>query len=399
MDSPLTKPVDGIGSERTRFSIQRFAAGTLGASAADNAKTSNCNRAGVTARHGVPRCQLHGFTLVELLVVIAIIGVLVALLLPAVQSAREAARRMQCVNNLKQLGLALQNHHSARGHFPASSDVSPVEGVTRPAGTKDDCCGTPSRTGWTLEILPYMENQTLYNLFDPTVTIGHANNFAIRNAEAPWFSCPSDLEPELLVPESGPEGGWAASPEDPNHMYRTGSYRANTGRVNLNQSWYLGEELYPIISQTGDGQGTGGRGWRGPMHVKGTFIENSPGYSLGVESVKNIEDGTSNTLMVGEQTTITQPRRRTFWAHTWGGYAQSSAFMDRRMFLGDFFKCLSIQGPGQRRACHAMWYSFHTGGANFLRCDGSVTSIQLDIDLETFGSLCSIAGGEISEQL
>jgi len=329
-----------------------------------------------------------GFTLVELLVVIAIIGVLVALLLPAVQAAREAARRMQ----LKQLGLALQNHHSARGHFPASVDVSPAVGVTRAV---DDCCGVPSKTGWTLEILPYMENQSLYNLFDPTVTIGHENNLALRNSDAPGFSCPSDLEPEFIVPQSGPEAG--GSSEDLNKAYRTGSYRANTGRVNTAATWYLGEDLGFIIDQRGN---SGGLGWRGPMHVKGRFKEDSAeGYTLGVESIKNIEDGTSNTLMVGEQTTITQPRRRTFWAYSWGGYNQSQAWMDPRMFMGDYDKCRTLNGSGGLRVCMAMWYSFHPGGANFLRCDGSVSVVQFDIDLETFGRLCSIAGGEINESL
>jgi len=342
---------------------------------------------------GNKQSRRTGFTLVELLVVIAIIGVLVALLLPAVQAAREAARRMHCTNNLKQLGLALQNHHSARGHFPASADVSPAVGVTRAV---DDCCGVPSKTGWALEILPYMENQTLYNLFDPTVTIGHANNLVLRNSEAPGFSCPSDHEPELMVPHSGPQAA-GGDPLDPDKVYRTGSYRANTGRVRRAATWYLGEDLGFVIDQRGN---SGGLGWRGPMHVKGRFQEDSTdGYTLGVESIKSIEDGTSNTLMVGEQTTITQPRRRTFWAYSWGGYNQSQAWMDPRMFMGDYTKCRSLRGSGGIRVCMAMWYSFHTGGANFLRCDGSVSFIQLDIDLETFGSLCSIAGGELNEQL
>jgi len=284
--------------------------------------------------------------LVELLVVIAIIGVLVALLLPAIQAAREAARRIQCTNNLKQLGLAILGHESALKFFPASSDVSPAVGSAR---TVDDCCGAPSKTGWTLEILPYMENQVLYNLFDPTVTIGHANNLLLRDAEAPGFSCPSDLAPELLVPGSGPEAG-GGSAGDLTKAYRTGSYRANTGRVNTNATWYLGEDLAPYVNETG---GTRGLGWRGPMHAKGTFVEGTDGFILENEAVKNITDSTSNTLMVGENTTLTDPRRRTFWAYTWGGYAQAQAWMDERMFLGDFERCIMIGGPGSSRVCHS----------------------------------------------
>src|SRR5438067_13078670 len=100
----------------------------------------------------------RAFTLVELLVVIAIIGVLVALLLPAVQSARESARRMSCMNNLKQTGIALHNHHDSYGTFPAG-------GVTN--GT---CCSTQSGATWTIYILPFIEQQTLYDKYDFTQT-------------------------------------------------------------------------------------------------------------------------------------------------------------------------------------------------------------------------------------
>src|SRR5206468_9075071 len=93
-----------------------------------------------------------GFTLVELLVVIAIIGVLVALLLPAVQMAREAARRMQCSNNLKQIGIALHNHHDVKLTFP-------------PGALNTGHNGTPVYTTWTVEILPFMEQQALYQQY------------------------------------------------------------------------------------------------------------------------------------------------------------------------------------------------------------------------------------------
>ncbi len=322
------------------------------------------------------RKSLSAFTLVELLVVIAIIGVLVALLLPAVQAAREAARRMQCTNNLKQMGLALQNYHSAHQEFPPGALI---EGA---------CCNEPSRTGWSLEILPYMENQTLYSLFKPEFTIGHLENTALRESVAPGYACPSDLPQELLIPDSGVAGKW-----DLKREFRTGSYRANTGRTKNqgsngtatgSETWYLAEDL-----QGDDGEELVPRGWRGPMHLVGYL-------GLEEESIRNIEDGTSNTLMVGEHTTTTTPTRRTFWAYTWGGYAMSQAWDDPRMFLGDYEKCRSLpEGNGIHRVCMSMWYSFHPGSVNFLRCDGSVASIQREIDLEVFGGLCSIAGAEI----
>src|SRR5262245_35182898 len=100
-----------------------------------------------------PTSYRRGFTLVELLVVIAIIGVLVALLLPAVQQAREAARRMTCTNNLKQIGIALHNHHDVKLTFP-------------PGALNTGHNGTPVYTTWTIEILPFMEQQALYNQYD-----------------------------------------------------------------------------------------------------------------------------------------------------------------------------------------------------------------------------------------
>ncbi len=326
----------------------------------------------------MPRKSHYAFTLVELLVVIAIIGVLVALLLPAVQAAREAARRMQCTNNLKQMGLALQNYHSAHQQFPPGALI---EGA---------CCDEPSKTGWSLEILPFMENQSLYSLYKPGLTIGHEDHKELREAVAPGYACPSDLPQELLIPASGPQGAWGQQGQ----QFRTGSYRANTGRTKNqgsngtaqgNETWYLAEELQV------NGEDRVPRGWRGPMHLVGYL-------DLEEEAIQNIEDGTSNTLMVGEHATITTPTRRTFWAYTWGGYAMSQAWDDPRMFLGDYEKCQNLpQGNGIHRVCMSMWYSFHPGSVNFLRCDGSVSSIQRDIDLEVFGGLCSIAGSEIAQ--
>src|SRR6478672_7200841 len=105
--------------------------------------------------------QERGFTLVELLVVIAIIGILVALLLPAIQAAREAARRSQCANNLKQIGLALHNYHSARNKFPP--------GVVYDTGTYSATMN--AYNGWTREILPYAEDSAIQKLYDPKLKV------------------------------------------------------------------------------------------------------------------------------------------------------------------------------------------------------------------------------------
>ncbi len=388
MESPMMKPGVGYGSGSGRCSmgIGSIRSRIRGQGLSMHRQTKNRSH---MASHGLLQRGIsqRGFTLVELLVVIAIIGVLVALLLPAVQAAREAARRMQCINNLKQQGLALQNYHSARNEFPAASDLTPPVGVApRGAPKYDGCCDTPSKTGWTLEILSFMENQTLYSLFDPDVTIGHINNKFLRESVAPAYSCPSDMPHELLIPNSGPEGEWAKTDTGANE-FRMGSYRANTGRVNVGATWYIGEGLSSVPLE-----------WRGPMHAKGAFPVPGGPLVLGAEAIRHIEDGTSNTLMVGEQTTITRPSRRSFWAHTWGGYAMSQAWNDPRLFMGDYNRCVATPGPGGSRVCMSMWYSFHPDTNNFLRCDGSVTSISMSVDLEVFGSLCSIAGGEVNVQ-
>lgn len=126
----------------------------------------------------------RAFTLVELLVVIAIIGVLVALLLPAVQAAREAARRSQCTNNLKQLGLAVHNFHDTYGHLPSS---------IRPGGLTT----APRIAGLTF-LLPFIEQGTFFDKYDQTVNWSHANNLPYTSQFIKTFQCPSSPDPKRL---------------------------------------------------------------------------------------------------------------------------------------------------------------------------------------------------------
>ena len=134
------------------------------------------------------RSRARAFTLVELLVVIAIIGILVALLLPAVQQARAAARRVQCMNNMKQIGLALMNYHSQNNEFPASS--------TWPVGADGRAQGINSTTfnghgpNWVIRALPFMEEQTTYDAFNLQLPIPDNANELARSTPISSMLCP-----------------------------------------------------------------------------------------------------------------------------------------------------------------------------------------------------------------
>ena len=139
------------------------------------------------------RRQRRGFTLIELLVVIAIIAVLISLLLPAVQQAREAARRSQCKNNLKQLGLALHNYHDTYSVFPPGALALSTTGVAyKPGDTEPSRTAVVGGWGWTVFVLPFIDQGPLYNSLAP-----NGNNFpsaptTLTKTILPVFLCPSD---------------------------------------------------------------------------------------------------------------------------------------------------------------------------------------------------------------
>jgi prepilin-type N-terminal cleavage/methylation domain-containing protein len=301
------------------------------------------------------RKTTRGFTLVELLVVIAIIGILVALLLPAVQAAREAARRMSCSNNLKQIGLGLHNYHDTHKRFP-------------PGGiTQGPCCGTPSYSTWTIMLLPFVEQQNLADQYNNKVYNEDPANQFVREAVVEIYNCPSDFHAGTLgKPESGP--GAALD-------YRRGSYRAMGGRTDGSGWWDNADHvnLNPA--------------WKGVLHTVGTG-------QLTSETMASITDGTANTLAVGEYTTRTNPARGTFWAYTYTSYNSSNALPEARTILADYNKCVAINGAGGSNACKRSWGSFHPGGMQFLLCDGSSRFLASTIDMYVWVSLATIAGGE-----
>jgi prepilin-type N-terminal cleavage/methylation domain-containing protein/prepilin-type processing-associated H-X9-DG protein len=320
------------------------------------------------------RLRVCGFTLIELLVVIAIIAVLIGLLVPAVQKVREAANRMTCTNNLKQIGLALHNYHDSQGSFP-------------PGGvTNGPCCSTQSGATWTILILPYLEQDNLYRQYNFAVTNENPANALVRTQFIKTYNCPSDINiNRLLNPASGPGSGL---------QYATGSYRGVAG-VTDGLGWFDAEcgRRYPL-------------GQRGVLHS--TSDPRSPppfpaGYvapPYGVERIASITDGTSNTLMVGEYSTTTTVSRTTFWAYTYTSFNQSEIVLppQSRQLLNDFDRCTALLPPGftnGNNPCKRGFASFHPGVVNFCMADGSVRSISTNVDMLQLAAMGTIANNEV----
>ena len=221
----------------------------------------------------------RGFTLIELLVVIAIIAVLIALLSPAVQSAREAARRIQCVNNIKQIGLALFNYESAVGCFP-SGVISTLDDPnwTLPAG---NCTASPAELGpgWSFLALmsPFLEQQTLSNAINFNIPIPDPSNQTVRETRIAIFICPSD------------------SGSGSDSMYNCGDPPSATNTpvpilTNLGPSGYVG-----VLGGANAGYPTSLVGCYEWQPFNGMFHRNSR------VRIADITDGTSNTLGIAER--------------------------------------------------------------------------------------------------
>jgi prepilin-type N-terminal cleavage/methylation domain-containing protein/prepilin-type processing-associated H-X9-DG protein len=312
----------------------------------------------------------RAFTLVELLVVIAIIGVLIALLLPAVQAAREAARRSQCSGQLRQIGLAVHQHHDSHNAFPAGN-FARTAGVCPGATPSGPDTPTEDRANWMILILPYLEQQDLFRGYNQRLSNESPENQSVREASVPVYRCPSDAtRDELLVPAMGP-----ASAHGMSVPYRPGSYRGVSGRSDGRSFLDSGEAIAYK------------REWRGPLHVVGVM-----GYT--VESLKTTRDGASNTLLAGEAATRTNPGFGTFWAYSFSFYGLSAVTPQERVLWGDYDRCCTAGGVGHSGPCRRGWGSFHPNGMNFAMCDGSVQFVPQEVDAELLAQLATIAGGE-----
>ncbi len=323
------------------------------------------------------RGRRYAFTLIELLVVIAIIAILIGLLLPAVQKVREAAARIQCANNLKQMGLAIHNYHDANGAFPSGSLQ------TCPAGTAaGSSTGCHYVKGAFVQLLPFIEQDNLKKQYNDTLFVdeNHGND-AVNQQLVKVYTCPSDTRAgQLIAPETlAPRGN---SQPNPPYVYMASSYKLHTGMgdpASTNTWGGFWDEV-----QTAQKYNAGGKG-----------VFHSDGYSgLKPERIQSIADGTSNTLVIGERHTRTHPNRGPFWADAFNLYTTSASFLNTNTIYmqPDYDACAAVINANY---CKYGWGSFHSGGINFLFADGHVGTVQTGIDQKIFAALGTVAGGEV----
>jgi prepilin-type N-terminal cleavage/methylation domain-containing protein/prepilin-type processing-associated H-X9-DG protein len=315
-------------------------------------------RAGPTlnSRSNTTQISRRAFTLVELLVVIAIIGVLIGLLLPAVQKVREAANRAKCGNNLKQIGIALHHYHDTQSSFPpAYVELYPLT----------------DRATWQVLILPFIEQDNLFKTYDPNETTGGGeDNFFLNKTQVKLYKCPSDVDlPPKIYPPNPDLGPWAL-----------GNYLCNNGLGPMRSDWK------PETS----------------VEKPGVFMVNSK------TRIADLTDGTSTTMLISEclnvpgagdhedwRGNLTYPENCIFhWNHT-PNRSDPDWLRDILCTSVREAPCIGTHSAYNDRLEILTARSRHAGGVQVLFGDGRVGFVPNTISLVTWQALGSPAGGEV----
>jgi len=301
------------------------------------------------------RIARTGFTLVELLVVIAIIGILVAFLLPAVQAAREASRRSQCQNNLKQIGLAVQNHHDAKRVFPMGRNAIDQKAVSL-----------------AFFLLPYIEETTLYNSWDRNAKSFDPTNEATMRTPIEAYACPSRRR---AAADRNFDNNNAAPPANGIGVATLADYAANAG-IRLMTGMTSDENSGGVF-------GNYSRGVAGPI-FSGSHI-----------SARQVEDGLSKTIAIGERHLPPVP----------DGTPEDMkdyAIGDTAAIPGDTphttFRCANDGlATGLTDTDREKFGSSHSSGiVECVYCDGHVSGLHPDMEVDVLKAMCTIGGGEVA---
>jgi prepilin-type N-terminal cleavage/methylation domain-containing protein/prepilin-type processing-associated H-X9-DG protein len=310
------------------------------------------------------RIARTGFTLVEVLVVIAIIGILVAFLLPAIQAAREAARRSQCQNNLKQIGVAVQNHHDARRVFPMGRN-----GINQFA------------VSWAFFILPYMEETAIYNSWVPTVEVYKPQNDATMRTPIETYACPSRRR---AAADRNFDNNNAAPPAEALRVATLADYSANAG-------------IKLLTGMTND-ENSGGVFGNYNRTVAGPIFSGS---HIGA---RQVEDGLSKTIAIGERHLPPVPEGT-------AEEMQDYAIGDTAAIPGDTphttFRCTGCSGDEQKDGLatglddpdrNKFGSSHPSGVVQCVFLDGHVASLHRDTSDVVLKALSTIGGGEVGSE-